>query len=275
MHDWVDELTEGQRVLDVGAATGSLRNYDVACMVVAVDSDTNAFRYAYESQTTKHVYGQGEFMPFASGSFDLVLCQHVLEHIENPSLTLSELARILKPNGRLYAAVPNGYGLCDGIYRFVFEGGGHVNRFRKEDLVRLIEETVQVRLVAWQNLYSSFIYLSRLPELGRDRSLQLSPRLRRITRLPEAFVLWFQGSLYWLTRWAGRLIGVNWAIYGWALYFERGRESAVQEYSSFINVCMFCGDGHPADSLSPHFLFYRCPTCNRLTRYFPPYPGVS
>ena len=33
----------------------------------------------------------------------------------------AEIGRVLKPDGRLVVSIPNGYGLCDGIYRFVFE----------------------------------------------------------------------------------------------------------------------------------------------------------
>ena len=271
MHDWVEELNRDQRILDLGAATGSLRGYNVSCLIVAVDSDRDAFVHAYKSETTQHVYAEGESLPFASESFDLVLCHHVLEHIENPCRTLAEISRVLKSSGRFYVAVPHGYGLCDRVYRFVFDGGGHVNRFEKEALVKLVENSVRVRLVAWQNLYSSFSYLSRLPELSRDRSLQLSPRLRRIARLPATLVLIFQSFLYFFTRVAGRVAAVDWPIYGWALYFQRGSETALQQQAAFINVCMYCGDGHPAESLSKRFLcFYRCPTCSRWSVYFPP-----
>ena len=45
--------------------------------------------------------GNGEALPFAADTFDAVACCDVLEHVEDPSLVIAELARVLKPNGVL------------------------------------------------------------------------------------------------------------------------------------------------------------------------------
>jgi SAM-dependent methyltransferase len=42
---------------------------------------------------------QGEELPFDDGSFDLVLCTQVLEHVEDPAAVLSEIHRVLRPQG--------------------------------------------------------------------------------------------------------------------------------------------------------------------------------
>ena len=276
MHEWAAELNPDQRILDIGAGAGSLRDFEIACIVVAVDSDRDAFVNAYPSGNKRYVHARGESLPFASGSFDLVLCHHVLEHIDNPSATLAEVARLLKPAGRFYVAVPNGYGLCDRIYRFVFDGGEHVNRFRYDDLVRMVEASVNARLVYSQKLYTSFAYLARMLELPRDGSLNLGPHLRKIARLPKVLVLFVQGCLYWFTRLAGRVANVNWDVYGWALYFERGWEDPPETRTPFLNVCMYCGAGQPSNTLTPRYgLFCRCTECNRRSLYFPPYTGVQ
>ena len=52
------------------------------------------------------VVGRGEQLPFASGSFDLVLCTQVLQYVPDPSLVLSEINRVLKPEGALILSVP-------------------------------------------------------------------------------------------------------------------------------------------------------------------------
>jgi SAM-dependent methyltransferase len=41
-----------------------------------------------------------------SATFDLVICSHVLEHIEEDHLAISEMARVLRPGGTLIAMVP-------------------------------------------------------------------------------------------------------------------------------------------------------------------------
>jgi len=45
-------------------------------------------------------------LPFANNSFDVIFCNHVLEHIENDAKAMSELYRVLKPNGMGVFQVP-------------------------------------------------------------------------------------------------------------------------------------------------------------------------
>jgi SAM-dependent methyltransferase len=41
----------------------------------------------------------GERIPFADGTFDVVFCKQVLEHVEDPRRVLAEVARVLAPSG--------------------------------------------------------------------------------------------------------------------------------------------------------------------------------
>src|SRR6266852_625083 len=52
------------------------------------------------------VVARGEELPFASGSFDLVLCTQVLQYVPEPWLVLSEIYRVLKSEGTLILSVP-------------------------------------------------------------------------------------------------------------------------------------------------------------------------
>ena len=45
-------------------------------------------------------------MTFNSNSFDLIFALDILEHVENPSIALDEILRILKKNGLLFVSVP-------------------------------------------------------------------------------------------------------------------------------------------------------------------------
>jgi ubiquinone/menaquinone biosynthesis C-methylase UbiE len=105
-------------------------------------------------------------MPFAGASFDYAVCHHVLEHVAEPSAVLREVARVLKSEAGLSVAVPNGHGLCEGVDRYLFEGGGRVNRFRRAEIVALVEDHTGLRLVRWRKLYSSFSYLSTMLPLS-------------------------------------------------------------------------------------------------------------
>lgn len=47
-----------------------------------------------------------EALPFAAGSFDVVLCYHVLEHVYNDGLAMQEISRVLSPGGFALVQVP-------------------------------------------------------------------------------------------------------------------------------------------------------------------------
>lgn len=52
------------------------------------------------------VFGDGNRLPFRDGSVDTVLSTEVLEHLPDPRRCVIEMARILKPGGRLLMTVP-------------------------------------------------------------------------------------------------------------------------------------------------------------------------
>ncbi len=70
--------------------------------VLAVSYGNLFPRWQRGAQTVAAV---GESLPFADGSFDVVLCDNVVDHAESPKRIVSELARILVPGGLLYFTV--------------------------------------------------------------------------------------------------------------------------------------------------------------------------
>ncbi len=58
------------------------------------------------------VYG-GTQIPFADASFDVVIANHVIEHVPDQHMTLNEICRVLKPGGVCYVAVPNRWALIE------------------------------------------------------------------------------------------------------------------------------------------------------------------
>jgi hypothetical protein len=146
-----------------------------------------------------------------------------------------------------------------------------VNRFRRGELVSLIESTVGVRLVQWQKLYSSFAYLSRLAELLKAPPPDLPKRLLAFQGWRKRTLPLMQSLLYRGTRIADRMFGTNLAVYGWALYFERAAKS-VTEQPAYVNVCMYCGAGHAAASVERSSrLTYVCAGCHSVNPYVEPF----
>ena len=60
-----------------------------------------------------HHYIEGDFheLPIASGSIDLVILPHTLEHLDNPQRLLTEACRIIKPDGHIIIFGFNPYSL--------------------------------------------------------------------------------------------------------------------------------------------------------------------
>ena len=56
----------------------------------------------------RHRDSQGSLtaLPFGAGSFDVVMCSEVLEHVEDEATAVAELARVLTPGGLLLLSVP-------------------------------------------------------------------------------------------------------------------------------------------------------------------------
>jgi SAM-dependent methyltransferase len=52
-------------------------------------------------------------IPLADNTYDWVICNHVLEHVENDIIAMKEVLRILKPGGRAILQVPINYNYAE------------------------------------------------------------------------------------------------------------------------------------------------------------------
>jgi len=101
--------SRGARVLDVATGTGLvaaelLARHDVS--VVALDQSPQMLaaarrRFAGRSAKVELIEAQAEALPFAAASFDAVTFTYLLRYVDDPAATLRELARVLRPAGRI------------------------------------------------------------------------------------------------------------------------------------------------------------------------------
>lgn len=112
------------RLLDVGAGSGGIAQYFGSHIsgrfsVDAVDvTDSRETVENYSFQVVRDTT-----LPFPDNSFDVVISNHVIEHVGNEQAQrhhLSELRRVLKPDGVGYFAVPNRWMLVEPHYKLVF-----------------------------------------------------------------------------------------------------------------------------------------------------------
>ena len=116
----LDQVSRSLTVLDIGCGSGGISHHiatrPAGHRVHAVD--TVDCRVVSEGYAFHLVSGTG--LPFPSEMFDVVLSNHVIEHVGNIAeqhAHLKEVRRVLKPSGVAYLAVPNRWRLIEPHYR--------------------------------------------------------------------------------------------------------------------------------------------------------------
>jgi SAM-dependent methyltransferase len=104
---------------------------------VGVEVFYNKYRnniVSFDVYDSAHVdfIGDANHTPFENDSFDFVLIQAVLEHVENPNKVVSEIYRILNDQGLIYAETPFLQHVHEGAYDFTrYTVLGHRLLFKK------------------------------------------------------------------------------------------------------------------------------------------------
>ena len=261
VHEILEHLTAGSRVLDLGSGGGSFDGTGRSFRVVRLDLDMPP------AGTARFVRADGARLPFDDGVFDAVVANHSLEHVERLDDCLHEIGRVLRPSGSAFVSVPDSTTFSDRIYRWLARGGGHVNAFGDLDaLQRRLETGTGLKVAAVRPLLASLSFLHR----RNQRS-----------RIPRKALLFGNGcapalhAINGLLRSLDRLAGTRTSLYGWALYL--GALSEEVSTAPWVNVCIRCGSGHSPGSLGPRHRVerrwwivrcYTCPVCGSWNVYY-------
>lgn len=95
---------EPKNVLDVGSASGwflhNINKKYPKSKCVGIDKYKEAVVYGNKKyKNLKLIYADAHNLPFKAGSFDLIICTEVLEHVKDPDIVLKEIKRVLSKKG--------------------------------------------------------------------------------------------------------------------------------------------------------------------------------
>jgi SAM-dependent methyltransferase len=142
------DLPRTAPVLEVGCGDGSFTT-DLAqkfSSVTAIDISAGqlAENAARLPGITFRQHDVSETFPFEDGTFEVVWCSEVLEHLFDPRFALREMHRILRPGGRLLVTVPY-HGRFKNVLIALFNwdehfvpSTSHIRFYTKRSLSRIV-----------------------------------------------------------------------------------------------------------------------------------------
>lgn len=195
------EISSKSTILDVGCGSGKVLTFICClkgCYGVGVDISVKglkkAYTYAKESNVKNKcdfVVADVRFLPFRRNIFTSIICNHVLEHVEDDFKVMEEAVSSLNFGGRMYVASPNTYKraliLIQLEYRVGDKHHGHLRHYKAETLTTYLSKlnTRVLEVAYYDNLIRKIAFT--LPKIGGFEQYSLnSTGLRK--RFSEA--LW-------------------------------------------------------------------------------------
>lgn len=150
----------GGRMLDVGCGNGryltTMRT--LGWEVQGVEFSESGVQACQMSGLRVH-HGDLASAGFADNSFDLVTARHVIEHIPEPHAFMAELARIVRPGGRVVIETP----CCDALGRRWLDSRWYANDVPRHLL--LFSATNLERLGDAHGLRKAYLLLETTPKI--------------------------------------------------------------------------------------------------------------
>ena len=260
LHELIEAAPPGARVLDAGCGPGSWPYAE------RLDLRITAFDIKFPPGPPAKREGLGvmraglERLPLRDGTYDLVVCHYVLEHVTGLAACCDELVRLMRPGGTLYLSVPRAAAFDDRLYRFagyfakyaLLKFGKRIEHQQRFDLPKLLGLFYRRGCVLTAHAFvpAGFSWMND----SRTKGLQ-GP---------------FTDTLAWLHR----VLGIDLAgEANFILAFRRtgtpaaapdvGGGAALAGARRVTHVCRECGEHSVVESPKPWPLRWECPWCGK------------
>ena len=159
--------TGNGKILDVGCGTGAFLHtmQTAGWQITGLEPDEVA-RAKAEQLYGLHIQDAGMLFRLQPGTFDSITLWHVLEHVHDLHKYVDQLKKLLKPNGRLFIAVPN-YTSYDQIiykaYWAAYDVPRHLYHFSPDAMISLLLRH-ELKLKSLKPMLFDSFYVSMLSE---------------------------------------------------------------------------------------------------------------
>ena len=184
---------DGRRVLEIACGRGDFAEWCAAHgrprVFAAADFSMTAVRLARARVLTSaqapgvsFVQADAQAIALAGDSMDTVICCETIEHVPDPRAAVHELARVLRPGGRLFLTTPNYLGPMGGYRGYLrltgrrfTEEGQPINHFLLAPLVRRWVRAAGLRVARTTAAGHYLPFPGRPPILLIERTRWLNP----------------------------------------------------------------------------------------------------
>lgn len=115
---------EGLRAVDVGCSAGFIADElalaGAATSGVDIDEPGLEKARARFGERVDFRLARGEDLPFDDGSVDVVVLNHIYEHVVDPEAVVADIHRVLRPGGLLYLGVGHRWQVVEPHHRLPF-----------------------------------------------------------------------------------------------------------------------------------------------------------
>jgi len=123
-HFLARDSLSGLRLLDIGCSGGIVASelHKRGATVIGADIDVPGLAKAQAryGDRISFLCSDAERLPIATGTVDVVVLNHIYEHVVDPAMLAAEVARVLAPKGVAYLGLGNRLGVMEPHYRLPF-----------------------------------------------------------------------------------------------------------------------------------------------------------